>query len=152
MALALRVTMRTTLGFALLASLILAAPSRAGELPRLTLSAAPSDLAPLPSAAVSYLTMHVARVEHDLLLFRVALPPEQAMDPLQQHRDQDRMTLDRVRSPLGLSYAIGPALFDAMVALAAHSPVRAPFDHTVHLGPAVFDGGGMGLGFGGRFL
>jgi hypothetical protein len=144
MALAVRVTMRTTLAFVFLASLIPAAPSRAGELP--------PDLAPLPSAASSYLTMHVARVEHDLLLFRVPLPPEQAMDPLQQHRDQDRMTLDRVRSPLSLSYAIGPALFDAMVALAAHSPVRAPFDHTVHLGPAVFDGGGMGLGFGGRFL
>jgi hypothetical protein len=37
--------------------------------------------------------------------------------------------------------------------LAAHAPapLRPLFDSRVHLGPAVFEGGGMGAGVGGTF-
>ena len=39
-----------------------------------------------------------------------------------------------------------------VVVSAAHTPLplRFAFDRTLHLGPAIFDGGGMGAGFGGR--
>ena len=41
----------------------------------------------------------------------------------------------------------------AAVVLAAHAPkrVRVVVDGAVHVGPALFEGGGMGAGVGGRF-
>ena len=42
--------------------------------------------------------------------------------------------------------------FSGMVVAAAHTPpaLRFAFDRSLHVGPAIFDGGGMGAGFGGR--
>ena len=50
------------------------------------------------------------------------------------------------------STACGAGIFSTFVVGAAHTPValRLAFDRSLHLGPAIFDGGGMGAGFGGR--
>src|SRR5881394_3191215 len=44
--------------------------------------------------------------------------------------------------------AVGAMMLSASVVLAAHAParLRPVVDGVVHLGPAVFDGGGMGAG------
>ena len=51
------------------------------------------------------------------------------------------------------SGALGSMVMGAAVVLAAHAPkrVRAIVDGPVHVGPALFEGGGMGAGVGGRF-
>ena len=51
------------------------------------------------------------------------------------------------------SGAMGSAVMGAAVVLAAHAPtrLRAVVDGPVHVGPALFEGGGMGAGVGGRF-
>jgi hypothetical protein len=44
-------------------------------------------------------------------------------------------------------------MLGAMCVVAAHAPkpLRVLIDRRVHLGPARFDGGGMGAGIGARF-
>jgi hypothetical protein len=67
---------------------------------------------------------------------------------------RDRDTLRLYGATPGGAGAVGGgiALFGGVVVSAAHAPgaVRVLFDHRLHVGPALFDGGGMGAGVGGR--
>src|SRR3954470_14854431 len=65
---------------------------------------------------------------------------------LEAKRDWDRLSY--FAPPGQTSYGIG--LFGAAVLAAARSPVRILFDGKWHLGPALLEGYGLGIGFGGR--
>lgn len=69
-------------------------------------------------------------------------------------RERDRLLLFRAREPSGPSFVTGIGMFSAATVLAAHAPgpLRVLFDGPIHLGPAIFDSGGMGAGIGGRGL
>lgn len=102
-------------------------------------------LPPTPWRTESYFESHAARVERDLLTFQKGYT-------LEQMRERDAFLL--YGSPVGGASATlgGVGIFSAIVVSAAHAPtpLRALFDHRLHVGPALFDGGGMGAGFGGR--
>jgi hypothetical protein len=126
-----------------------------------------------------FVEFHSARVQNDLLLFQPSLigitpairsgntarltgpppkkelhffAPAKAADDLEVRRDRDKLLLFRGPQPQGAAVGLGVAMFGATTLLAAHAPkpVRFLFDGPVHLGPAIFDGGGMGAGIGGR--
>ncbi len=141
-----------------------------------------AGLAIPPLVFTTTVEFHSARVEKDLLLFKptmlgitpagpgrnadlVARPPSkrkarffapaaEVADDLEVRRDRDRLLLFRDPQPQGSSLGLGLAMFGATTVLSAHAPApfRAVFDGPVHLGPAVFDGGGMGAGVAGRGL
>jgi hypothetical protein len=97
------------------------------------------------------------QVMHAFLRFQT-LPPanaivERAQDRLQSLRERDALLLPAGRVPSVGSGGLGAAMLGATIVLAAHAPapLRPLFDARVHLGPALFDGGGMGAGIGGRF-
>ena len=136
-------------------------------------------LVPLVTAP-TFVEVHSARVANDLLLFSparivtlavhtrdaelFAAPPKErppmrlftpvnVVDPLEVRRERDKMLLFRGSQPAqGGSVALGVAMFGAATILSAHAPraLRVVFDGPVHLGPAIFDGGGMGAGVAGR--
>ena len=142
---------------------------------------APPPLAPLVTAP-SFVAFHSARVENDLLLFQpahvitppvhtrdgelFATPPKKkppmrlftpvnVVDALEVRRDRDKLLLFRgPPPPQGGSVGLGAAMFGVTTILSAHAPrpLRVLFDGPVHLGPAIFDGGGMGAGISGRAL
>lgn len=92
----------------------------------------------------SYFRRHAARVEDDLLHFNTAYT-------LESMRDRDGWL--RFGSAGGTGAAsLGAAILSAAVVASAHAPrrLRPLFDRPLHFGPAIFDGGGMGAGFGGR--
>ncbi|HWE28530.1 MAG TPA: hypothetical protein VHB97_11035 [Polyangia bacterium] len=93
----------------------------------------------------SYFEQHSARVERDLLLFQHGYT-------LDKMRERDTLELYGPTPGSTGSTTIGVGMFSAVVVTAAHTPslLRFAFDQSMHLGPAVFDGGGMGAGFGGR--
>ncbi len=119
---------------------------------------------PALTVVPSFVEFHSARVENDLLLFQPtligitllrSLTPARAADDLEVRRDRDRLLLFRETQPQGASVGLGLAMFGATTILSAHAPrpLRMFFDRPVlHLGPAVFDGGGMGAGVAGRGL
>ena len=136
---------------------------------------------PLATAPGTFVEFHSARVENDLMLFKptlVGIAPEgsarsaallahppakkqirffvpaEGGDPLEVRRDRDRLVLFRGPQSQGGAIAIGLGMFAATTILSAHlpRPLRVLFDGPVHLGPAVFDGGGMGAGIAGRGL
>ena len=101
---------------------------------------------PMPSLRQpSYFARHSARVERDLLLFHHGYT-------LENMRERDTLELYGATPGNATSTALGVGLFSGVVVTAAHTPafLRFAFDRSLHLGPAVFDGGGMGAGFGGR--
>jgi hypothetical protein len=122
----------------------------------------------------SFLAFHSARVRYDLLLFEPnmvgldpllrAPPPEieqsgwsfvraaSTEDLLALARQRDRVLLFNVRPPIGGGLGAGFALFTLSTIGSAHAPrrLRLLFDGPVHLGPAILDGGGMGMGIGVR--
>jgi len=131
--------------------------------------------------APSFVEFHSARVERDLMLFKPTLigirpagparnaalfdrspakkqlrffVPAEGGDSLEVRRDRDRLVLFRGPQSQGGAVAIGLGMFAATTILSAHAPrpLRVLFDARVHLGPAIFDGGGMGAGLAGRFL
>ena len=135
-------------------------------------------LAPLAKAS-TFVDRPTARVENDLMLFQPTLvgvapsarartpelfasgpvkketrfyTPAKVTDDLEVRREHDRVLLFRGPQPQGASVGLGLAMFGAMTLLSAHAPrsLRIVFDGPVHLGPAVFDGGGMGAGIAGR--
>jgi hypothetical protein len=138
-------------------------------------------VAPLLSLQATFVEFHSARVEHDLLLFKPTLVgiapvgaarkaalfapspakkeirflvPAEGGDGLEVRRDRDRLVLFRGPQPQGAAVGLGLAMFAATTILSAHAPrpLRLLFDGPVHLGPAIFDGGGMGAGIAGRGL
>jgi hypothetical protein len=96
------------------------------------------------------------RVVRSFLVFRVLRSDEQQQDRLQVARERDRFTLTSGRpATITSEGAYGAAVMGASVFLVAHAPgrLRPLFDgnRVVHAGPALFEGGGMGAGVGGRF-
>lgn len=80
--------------------------------------------------------------------------PLRTADDLEVHRDRDRLALFRTPQPQGSAVALGLAMFASATIASAHAPrpLRVLFDGPVHIGPAIFDGGGMGAGLSGRWL
>lgn len=127
----------------------------------------------------SFVEFHSARVEYDLLLFKPNLvgvapsgttvraglfdhapvkkesrffAPVENAESLDVRRERDRLLLFRGPQTQGNAVALGLAMFLTTTVLSAHAPrpLRRVFDGPVHLGPAVFDGGGMGAGIAAR--
>jgi hypothetical protein len=105
---------------------------------------APRDPTPSPRPE-SYFEHHSARVERDLLHFQQSYT-------LDRMRERDSLELYGPTPGTSASTATGVGVFSAVVVGAAHTPkvLRFAFDRSLHLGPAIFDGGGLGAGFGGH--
>jgi hypothetical protein len=100
---------------------------------------------PLPSLRPpSYFERHSARVERNMHFFHHGYT-------LDTMRDRDALQLYGATPGSNTSTALGIGLFSGVVVTAAHTPpiLRFAFDRSLHVGPAIFDGG-MGAGFGGR--
>jgi hypothetical protein len=97
----------------------------------------------------NYFAAHNDMVQRAFLKFSTVQAPQ--VDRLQTLRERDRLLIFGVNDT---QVGYGVVLFGAVTVLAAHAPapLRALFDGPVHLGPAVFDQGGIGAGIGGRFL
>ncbi|HEX2573565.1 MAG TPA: hypothetical protein VH877_28710 [Polyangia bacterium] len=119
--------------------------------------------------------VYTTRVHHDLLLFQslpidlnppirqgraLIEPPRSgfwrappADDLLAVYRQRDRLIYFRDMPLDGAHFAMGLGMFAAAALLSAHAPrpLRILFDRSFHLGPAIFDRSGMGIGFGGQF-
>jgi hypothetical protein len=136
-------------------------------------------VAPPAVAPAGFVEAHSALVEHDLMLFKPTLVgispggptrtpdllapspvkkeirffvPAEGGDALEVRRDRDRLVLFRGPQSQGGAVAVGLAMFAATTIMSAHAPraLRFLFDQSVHFGPAIFDGGGMGAGIAGR--
>jgi hypothetical protein len=92
----------------------------------------------------SYFERHSARVERNMHFFHHGYT-------LATMRDRDTLQLYGATPGNHTSTALGIGMFSAIVVGAAHTPpfLRFAFDRSLHVGPAIFDGG-MGAGFGGR--
>jgi hypothetical protein len=80
--------------------------------------------------------------------------PSVVADLLALARERDRLHLFRPQERLSpSSLAVGASLFGVTTVLAAHlpPPTRVIFDAPVHLGPSIFNDGGVGVGVGGIF-
>jgi hypothetical protein len=101
----------------------------------------------LPRAArpISYFEAHERLVMRDMISFNHSY----TLDYL---RERDTLRLYGPTPGNAGSVADGIALFSSAVITAAHLPGRGRvlFDHAVHVGPALFEGGGMGAGIGAR--
>jgi hypothetical protein len=93
----------------------------------------------------SPLRTHDQRVRFSMHLFR----GRRDARSLDEQRDFDRRLMFSAQHAPNLS---GVGLFGAAVIAAAHAPgpLRMVFDRNWHLGPALLDGGGLGVGFGGK--
>jgi hypothetical protein len=89
--------------------------------------------------ALSPLEARNARVRRSLLDLR-------APETFDARRERDRLSY--FAPPGQTLYGVG--MFSAAVFAAARSPVRLLFDGNLHLGPALLEGYGLGIGFGGR--
>lgn len=100
----------------------------------------------------SYVEQKSALVMRSFLTFKSARTVEEDQDRLGQARARDALLLGG-RAPSLQSGALGSMMLSAAIALVAHAPrpLRVVVDGPVHLGPALFEGGGMGAGVGGRF-
>ena len=95
---------------------------------------------------VSYFEAHEQLVMRDMISFNHSY----TLDYL---RDRDRLRLYGPTPGSAGGVADGVAMFSTVVIAAAHlpaGPARVIFDHKVHVGPALFEGGGMGAGIGAR--
>jgi len=93
----------------------------------------------------TYFMRHYARVERSMII----LPQEYTLEDMRE-RDTLRLAGPTPGSPA--STVTGAGLFSTLVVGAAHTPpfLHFAFDGALHVGPTLFDGGGMGAGFGGR--
>jgi hypothetical protein len=100
----------------------------------------------------SYVDQKNAQVVRSFLLFTTARTVEEDQNRLALFRERDGLLLPG-GAPSLLSGGLGSMIMGAAVVLAAHAPkkLRAIVDGPVHVGPALFEGGGMGAGVGGRF-
>lgn len=102
--------------------------------------------------APSYFEQKSAQVFASFLTFKAARTVEEDQNHVQEMRESDALLLPGGRASME-SGAMGSAVMGAAIVLAAHAPdrLRPLVDGRVHVGPALFDGGGMGAGLGGRF-
>ena len=100
----------------------------------------------------SYVEHKSDQVFAAFLLFQPARTVEQQQNRLGAARERDALLIAG-GSPSTQAGAFGAMMMSATIVLAAHAPerLRPIVDGAVHVGPAVFDGGGMGAGLGGRF-
>ncbi|HXU70259.1 MAG TPA: hypothetical protein VN947_13075 [Polyangia bacterium] len=100
----------------------------------------------------SYVEVHTAAVVRSFLIFKSDKGVEREQNAVGEARAHDALMLGG-RAPSMQSGAMGSMVMGAAVVLAAHAParMRAVVDGPVHVGPALFEGGGMGAGVGGRF-
>ena len=145
------------------------------------ISAAVPIVPPLPRAQLtltpSYFDEHAERVRHDMVAFDYDAPgqnplvhpsliaeaPRQQIqfvarrdmeDPLAVEREREHLLVLRDRpAGQGEAVAVGLAMFMTATVAAAHAPgpLRSLFDSASHVGPALFQGGGMGAGAGGSW-
>ncbi|HEY2748408.1 MAG TPA: hypothetical protein VGL86_27480 [Polyangia bacterium] len=103
-------------------------------------------------AKPSYFEERSAAVFASFLSFTAARTVEEDQNRLQQLRDREALLLPGGAASLRAGM-MGSMVMGAAVVLVAHAPrrVRAIVDGPVHVGPALFEGGGMGAGIGGRF-
>ena len=134
--------MRTTLFIATLLGLLVTATGARAQATPISLT--------VKKHTASYVEAHSLQVMHAMLRFRSERSLEQQQDPLDWYRDRDRLSLFAPAQMQSASYGI--ALFGAVTVLAAHAPraLQVLLTGPVHLGPAIFDGGGLGAGVGGR--
>jgi hypothetical protein len=101
----------------------------------------------------NFVAVKSEQVMRAFLRFNLVPSGERAQDRLEPLRDRDALLLPAYRLPSLQSGALGAALLGAGVVFAAHAPgpLRAIVDGPVHVGPALLDGGGMGVGVGGTF-
>ena len=100
----------------------------------------------------TYFEQKSAQVFASFLSFHAARTVEQEQNRLQDLRERDALLLPGGRASMQ-SGAMGSMVMGATIVLAAHAPdkLRPLVDGRVHVGPALFDGGGMGAGVGGHF-
>ncbi|MCU1276846.1 MAG: hypothetical protein JWM53_392 [bacterium] len=100
----------------------------------------------------SYVQTKNEQVFASFLAFTSAHGVEQEQNRLQSARERDGLLLPG-GAPSVQSGLMGAMMMGAAVVVAAHMPdrVRVVVDGVVHFGPAMFEGGGMGAGVGGRF-
>jgi hypothetical protein len=100
----------------------------------------------------SYVETRTRRVLAALLRFATVRTSEEEQDRLTSLRARDALRLPGGAESLQAA-GYGAALFGAAMVLAAHAPaaLRPLVDGPVHVGPALFDSGGLGAGVGGRF-
>jgi hypothetical protein len=108
--------------------------------------------APLQVHKKSYVETKNGQVFASFLAFTTAYPVERQQNHLESARERDALMLPG-GAPSMQSGAMGAMMMGAAVVVAAHMPERARvvIDGAVHFGPAMFEGGGMGAGVGGRF-
>ena len=100
----------------------------------------------------AYVAVKSEQVFAAFLTFASARTVEEQQNRLEQARDRDALMLPG-GAPSMRSGAMGAMVMGAAVVLAAHAParLRTVVDGPVHVGPALFEGGGMGAGVGARF-
>jgi hypothetical protein len=104
--------------------------------------------------APSYVEMKNEQVMRAFLVFAETQRAPDHGDSLTGARAREEVLVPVGPEPnAGRAAAYGAAMLSATVVLAAHAPapLRPLFDARLHLGPAVFESGGMGAGVGGRF-
>jgi hypothetical protein len=109
-------------------------------------------VAGVSNQAPSYFEQKSAQVFAAFLAFKPAHTVEEEQNRVQQAREHDELLLPGGRASMQ-SGAMGSMVMGAAVVFAAHAPakLRPLVAGRVHLGPALFDGGGMGAGIGGHF-
>lgn len=103
-------------------------------------------LPPRRPGARSYFQQHADMVMRDMLMFHVPYT-------LENMRDRDMLYLYGPTPGTFSSATKGVAMFSGAVLGVAHLPGKARVlfaDPRAHIGPALFDNGGMGAGVGGR--
>jgi hypothetical protein len=100
----------------------------------------------------TYFEAKTAAVMSSFLVLKTAHTVEREQNALGLARERDTMLLGG-RATSMQSGALGSMVMGAAVAFAAHAPkqLRPIVDGPVHVGPALFEGGGMGAGVGGSF-
>jgi hypothetical protein len=105
-----------------------------------------------PHGKPTYFEQKSAQVFASFLTFTTERGVEEQQNRLAAARERDGLLLPG-GAPSMQSGAMGSMVMGAAVVMVAHAPkrVRAVVDGRVHIGPALFEGGGMGAGVGGRF-
>jgi hypothetical protein len=111
----------------------------------------------LLAASSSYaekLSRYNARVMHAFLVFTPARTLQERSAGLEIARARDRFLLLRGDPRDEQAMGFGALMLGVTTIMTAHAPqsLRPLFDGPVHLGPAVFDGGGLGAGIGLRWM